>query len=68
MMLYFLFVTITLCVIACVFAIVIFKRINKGKQTNIDPNLEVIVCRDVAEVFCNTVSCLNELCAINKHV
>lgn len=65
---YFLFVTITLCIIACVFVIVIFKRINKGKQTNVNPDFEVIVCRDVAEIFCSTVSYLNELCAINKQI
>lgn len=68
MMSYFLFVTITLCVIACVFAIVIFKRVNKGKKTNVDIDFEVIVCRDVAEIYCNTVSYLNELCTINKQV
>lgn len=68
MMLYFSFLTITLFVIACVFAIIIFKRINKGKQTDVGPDLEVIVCRDVAEIFCNTVSYLNELCVINKQL
>lgn len=62
------FIIIVSFVIACIFAIILFKKINKGKQTNVAPDFEVIVCRDVAEIFCNTVSCLNKLCAINKQV
>lgn len=67
-MTYILLITLVILVIACVWAIIIFKRSNKRKKANVNPDFEVIVCRDVAEIFCNTVSYLNELCAINKQV
>lgn len=29
---------------------------------------EIIVCRDIAEIYCNTITCLNELCKINSDI
>lgn len=62
------FLFIILIFVVTVLAIIMFRSIYKHIRTVRYSNFEVIVCRDVAEIYCNTVSYLNELCAINKHV
>lgn len=39
-----------------------------SKKTDGQRTMELVVCRDVAEIYCNTINYINELCAINSNV
>lgn len=45
-----------------------FKNHRGRKSTMNQRNEEIIVCRDIAEIFCNTISFINQLCAINGNI
>lgn len=47
---------------------VIRNRNPKNNTKNEELNLELIVCKDVAEIYCNSINFINELCAINANV
>lgn len=70
-----LFVILITIVIVGIFAfyLKIDKRGNGGKDPNKpDKNEkssnEVIVCRDITEIYCNTISCIDTLCGINRSI
>lgn len=44
------------------------KSGDKNNKTNQKDDIELIVCRDVAEIYCNTINYINQLCAINSNV
>lgn len=54
--------------VICTLVIFAFKRMKSKQSANADSALENIVCREVTEIYCNMISCLNELCAINKKI
>ena len=64
LVIFFIFIILVFYVIC----VLVFKRMNKNHDTNAYLEHENIVCREVAEIYCNTVSCLNELCSINKKI
>lgn len=39
-----------------------------GHDIQTNKTEEIIVCRDVAEIYCNTITCLNELCKVNSDI
>ena len=57
---FLVFIIITILSISALF-IVINSKIKQRKY-------EHIVCRDVTEIYCNTINFINELCSINNHV
>ena len=65
---FILIVLLLLLSVTCTLVIFTFKRMKNKQSGNADSALENVVCREVAEIYCNTVSCLNELCAVNKNV
>ena len=66
--LFILIVLLLLLSVTCTLVFFTFKRMKNKQSGNADSALENVVCREVAEIYCNTVSCLNELCAVNKNV
>lgn len=49
----------------------LYRNREKSKQrnaTNEESNAELIVCRDVSEIYCNALNIINELCSINDQV
>lgn len=59
---------IIICFLICFFLFNYSKKKKEKEGTRKDNELEISVCREVSEIYCNTVSTLNELCAINKQV
>ncbi|MDE6491826.1 MAG: hypothetical protein K2L37_01595 [Lactobacillus sp.] len=57
---FLVFIIITILSISALL-IVINSKIKQRKY-------EHIVCRDVTEIYCNTINFINELCSINNHV
>lgn len=69
MILLLLVILVITMIIAVVAVSAIYKQKHKPQTTDTsNPDYEMIICRDIAEIFCNTISCLNELCEINCHV
>ena len=52
------------------FSVLYLIKNRGGQDPNKNDNLtnEVIVCRDITEIYCNTISCIDTLCGINKSV
>ena len=69
-MIFYLFILIVLLLLSviCTLVTFAFKRMKSKQSANADSALENIVCREVTEIYCNMISCLNELCAINKKI
>lgn len=46
------------------------RKGTRGQTPNKNDKLtnEVIVCRDITEIYCNTISCIDTLCGINKSI
>ena len=52
LVIFFIFIILVFYVIC----VLVFKRMNKNHDTNTYLEHENIVCRDVADIYCNTVS------------
>lgn len=59
---------ILIIVVILSIAVVFYIIRSKGKIASKHDNLELTVCREVADIYCNTINYINELCAINSHV
>jgi len=63
--------TILLIIIVLLIILILFVIKNKGREVpikDIGQDDEYMVCRDIAEIYCNTISCLDTLCGINSSI
>lgn len=52
---FILIVLLLLLSVTCTLVIFTFKRMENKQSGNADSALENVVCREVAEIYCNTV-------------
>ena len=64
-----MFITLLLIIVVLTVVVILIRvGIQNSNNQKSSDETELIVCRDVAEIYCNTINFINELCAINSHV
>lgn len=61
-------ITLLLIIVTLTIVVILIRIKKQGSNEKSNEETELIVCRDVAEIYCNTINFINELCAINSHV